>query len=174
MTASWALHTIRVGCGAYLGQRPPRGESRCTITRSGCRRSAIGSRHGATRQFGMPCCLLVLRKREVRWMARVRQIAALCPRERPLSTDKMPMHRRSLALVDRRTAPVHFVCVRGDHLKAGEAVPDGNGHYSLKESLWAYCSAARAHEEHHWATTGGVPVAKLNHGTIAALVRHAP
>jgi hypothetical protein len=162
------------GCGAYLGERPPRGESRCTITRSRRRRSAIGSRHGATRQFGMPSCLLVLLNPKVGWMARTRHPAAApCPRER-LSTDQMPVHRRRLALVERKTAPVHFVCVRGDHLKVGEAVPDGDGHYSLKESLWAYCSAARAHEEHHWASTGGVPVAKLNHGSIAALVRHAP
>jgi hypothetical protein len=77
----------------------------------------------------------------------------------------------SFMFVDERTAPVHFVCVRAEHLEVGKTVPDGDGHYSLRDSLWAYCSAARAEEEHDWASTGGVAVTKLSHDAIGDLVR---
>jgi hypothetical protein len=73
--------------------------------------------------------------------------------------------------IEARTADVHYVCVRPDHLEVGKTVPKNAGHFSMNRSRWAYCSAALAEEKHDWAFTGGVPISELNHEILPQLVR---
>lgn len=43
----------------------------------------------------------------------------------------------------RELAKIDFVCTDERHLKIGRQVPDGDGHLTVFEQRWAYCSAAR-------------------------------
>ena len=75
---------------------------------------------------------------------------------------------------ESRTEKVHYVCLRADHLELGETVPKNDGHFTLHQSRWAYCSAARAEEKHEWRFTGGVAIAALDHEVLPQLVRAEP
>jgi hypothetical protein len=70
-----------------------------------------------------------------------------------------------------RTANVHYVCVRPDHLELGKTVRKNAGHFTFIRSRWAYCSAALAEETHEWRFTGAVPISALDHEGLPQLVR---
>ena len=72
---------------------------------------------------------------------------------------------------ETRTADVDYICVRPDHLELGKTIPKNTGHFTFNRTRWAYCSAARADEEHEWAFTGGVRISALDHEDLPRLVR---
>jgi hypothetical protein len=45
----------------------------------------------------------------------------------------------------------------------GRDVPDGEGHLTLYDERWAYCSAARPNVPHEWRASGGVQLMEIRH-----------
>jgi hypothetical protein len=63
-------------------------------------------------------------------------------------------------------AKIDLVCVDERHLKIGREVPDGEGHLTVSEGKWGYCSAAREDEPHTWRAAGGLEFAQIRHGDL--------
>jgi hypothetical protein len=63
-------------------------------------------------------------------------------------------------------AKIDLVCVDERHLKIGREVADGDGHLTVSEGKWAYCSAAREDEPHTWHPAGGLEFAQIRHADL--------
>jgi hypothetical protein len=62
--------------------------------------------------------------------------------------------------------PVDLVCVREAHLRHGRNVPDGEGHLTVVDRKWAYCSAGLGDEAHSWRESGGMGFAGIRHADL--------
>jgi hypothetical protein len=66
-------------------------------------------------------------------------------------------------VVENELAPIDFICVDREHIQVGRDVPDGEGHLTLYDERWAYCSAARPNVPHEWRASGGVQLMEIRH-----------
>jgi hypothetical protein len=66
-------------------------------------------------------------------------------------------------------AKIELVCVDQRHLEIGRGVPDGEGHLTVSEGVWGYCSAAREDEPHTWRAAGGLEFAQIRHADLERL-----
>jgi len=62
--------------------------------------------------------------------------------------------------------PVDFICIGEDHLRHGRDVPDGEGHLTVVDKRWAYCSAGLEDQPHFWRETGGTRLADIRHADL--------
>jgi hypothetical protein len=62
--------------------------------------------------------------------------------------------------------PIALLCVGKDHLRHGRAVPDGDGHLTVVEQQWAYCSAGLEDESHIWRPIHGMTLAGIRHSDL--------
>lgn len=74
----------------------------------------------------------------------------------------------------QRTRPptsnlIRSICIGEEHLRIGLSVPDGLGHFSIRDGEWAYCSAGRPTEPHEWFDVGGIPSGELRHDRISEM-----
>lgn len=51
-------------------------------------------------------------------------------------------------------------------MRIGRSVPDEHGHLTLNEGQWAYCSAARPEEPHHWKAIPPTHLFALHHDSL--------
>jgi len=58
---------------------------------------------------------------------------------------------------------VAFICVDGRHQEIGRTQPDGSGHLTLREGVWAYCAAGRYTEPHAWAEITPRTLSAIHH-----------
>jgi len=65
-----------------------------------------------------------------------------------------------------RPVPIRYLCVGDDHLRLGLSVPDEQGHFTIHDRQWAYCSAARPVERHVWAVIPATHVFALRHEAL--------
>jgi hypothetical protein len=64
------------------------------------------------------------------------------------------------------SASIQYLCVSDDHLRLGRAVSDGQGHLTIRNDQWAYCSAGRKDEPHEWDAIPATPFSALRHATL--------
>lgn len=67
---------------------------------------------------------------------------------------------------------IHYVCIGGEHLRVGLAVPNQRGHLTIHQGKWAYCSAGRGTEEHQWAPIAAAKISDLRHATLRERAAH--
>jgi hypothetical protein len=71
--------------------------------------------------------------------------------------------------MDDELAPIDFICVDPSHIRMGRDVPDGEGHLTLYERRWAYCSAGLPKVTHAWRATGGIAFPSIRHDALPNL-----
>jgi hypothetical protein len=71
------------------------------------------------------------------------------------------------------TASVRYLCVGDAHVRLGRAVHDGEGHLTVRNGQWAYCSAGRKDEPHEWEAIPATPFALIRHSGIMRRSGHA-
>jgi hypothetical protein len=68
--------------------------------------------------------------------------------------------------VESELAPVDFICVDPEHVRMGRGVRDGDGHLTLHQDHWAYCSAGLPNVPHRWEETGGIAYEGIRHADL--------
>lgn len=71
------------------------------------------------------------------------------------------------------SATIQFLCVGNEHTRLGLSVHDGEGHLTIRNGLWAYCSAGRKDEPHEWEAVPGTPFSQIRHSSIMRRSGHA-
>jgi hypothetical protein len=64
------------------------------------------------------------------------------------------------------SSTIQYLCVGDDHLRFGLKVRDGQGHLTIRDGLWAYCSAGRKDEPHEWEAIPATPFPQIRHASI--------
>jgi len=64
------------------------------------------------------------------------------------------------------TASIQYLCVSDDHIRLGLRVRDGQGHLTIRNSVWAYCSAGRKDEPHDWEAIPAAAFSQIRHSSI--------
>ena len=64
------------------------------------------------------------------------------------------------------SASIEYLCVSDDHIRLGHRVRDGQGHLTVRNAQWAYCSAGRADEPHEWEAVPAVSFPQIRHASI--------
>jgi hypothetical protein len=72
------------------------------------------------------------------------------------------------------SAPIQYLCVNDDHVHLGLKVRDGQGHLTIRNAVWAYCSAGRKDEPHEWEAIPATPFSRIRHLSIMRRSGHAP
>ena len=64
------------------------------------------------------------------------------------------------------SATVQYVCVSDDHVRLGLKIRDGQGHLTIRNEVWAYCSADRKGEPHEWEAIPATAFPQIRHSSI--------
>lgn len=71
------------------------------------------------------------------------------------------------------SASIQYLCVTDDHIRLGQRVHDGEGHLTIRNAQWAYCSAGRKDEPHEWEAIPPVPFSQIRHASIMRRSGHS-
>jgi len=71
------------------------------------------------------------------------------------------------------SATIQYLCVGDEHTRLGLRVHDGQGHLTIRNGLWAYCSAGRKDEPHEWEAIPATPFSQIRHSSIMSRPGHA-
>jgi hypothetical protein len=71
------------------------------------------------------------------------------------------------------SAFIQYLCVGDDHISLGLKVRDGQGHLTIRNGLWAYCSAGRKDEPHEWEAIPATPFSQVRHFSIMRRTAHS-
>jgi len=72
------------------------------------------------------------------------------------------------------SASVQYLCVSDDHVRLGLRVRDGEGHLTIRNAVWAYCSAGRKDEPHEWEAIPSTSFSQIRHSAIMRRSGHHP
>jgi hypothetical protein len=64
------------------------------------------------------------------------------------------------------TSSIQYLCVSDDHIRLGLRVRDGEGHLTIRNAQWAYCSAGSKDEPHEWEAIPPVPFTQVRHSSM--------
>jgi len=70
------------------------------------------------------------------------------------------------------SATIQYLCVGDDHVRQGLKVPDGQGHLTIRNGLWAYCSAGHKDEAHEWEAIPARSFSQIRHSSIMRRSSH--
>jgi len=71
------------------------------------------------------------------------------------------------------SATIQYLCVSDDHIRLGMKVRDGEGHLTIRDGRWAYCSADRKDEPHKWEAILPTSFTQVRHSSIMRRSGHA-
>jgi len=71
------------------------------------------------------------------------------------------------------SATIQYLCVGDEHVRLGLKVRDGQGHLTIRNGLWAYCSAGRKDEPHEWEAIPATSFPQIRHSSIMRRSGHA-
>jgi hypothetical protein len=70
------------------------------------------------------------------------------------------------------SASIQYLCVTDDHVRLGRRIHDGEGHLTIRNAQWAYCSAGRKDEPHEWEAIPPVLFSQIRHSSIVRRSSH--
>ena len=64
------------------------------------------------------------------------------------------------------SATIQYLCVGDEHVRLGLKLRDSEGHLTIRNGQWAYCSAGRKDEPHEWEAVPSTPFSQIRHASI--------